>query len=47
MCSSDLRVLTPADLDRADGVALVSSLRGWRTAVLATTPATSPLPVPV
>ena len=25
------RVLTPADLARADGIALVNSLRGWRT----------------
>jgi para-aminobenzoate synthetase / 4-amino-4-deoxychorismate lyase len=28
------RELTPADLRRADGLALVSSLRGWRDAVL-------------
>ncbi len=28
------RVLTPADLHRADALALVSSLRGWRPAVL-------------
>ena len=28
------RVLSPADLDRADALALVSSLRGWRAAVL-------------
>jgi para-aminobenzoate synthetase / 4-amino-4-deoxychorismate lyase len=29
------RVLRPEDLDRADGLAVVSSLRGWRPAVLA------------
>ncbi|WP_308817200.1 chorismate-binding protein [Pseudonocardia alni] len=28
------RILWPSDLDRADGLALVSSLRGWRSAVL-------------
>lgn len=28
------RVLTPADLRRADGLALVNALRGWRPAVL-------------
>jgi para-aminobenzoate synthetase/4-amino-4-deoxychorismate lyase len=28
-------VLRPEDLERADGIAVVSSLRGWRPAVLA------------
>ncbi len=34
------RDLTPADLHRAEGLAVVSSLRGWRPAVL--TPSASP-----
>jgi para-aminobenzoate synthetase / 4-amino-4-deoxychorismate lyase len=39
------RVLRPADLDRADGLAVLSSLRGWRPAVLvgaAAVPAPAP-----
>jgi para-aminobenzoate synthetase/4-amino-4-deoxychorismate lyase len=31
------RVLRPADLRRAEGLALVNALRGWRPAVLAST----------
>ena len=42
------RVLRPADLRRADGLALVNSLRGWRPAVLASTPlADAPEPAEV
>ncbi|MFR9805355.1 aminodeoxychorismate synthase component I [Pseudonocardia sp. RS010] len=36
------RALRPGDLLRADGLALVSSLRGWRAATLTSTPAPSP-----
>jgi para-aminobenzoate synthetase/4-amino-4-deoxychorismate lyase len=32
------RVLTPADLAQATGLAVVSSLRGWRNAILLLNP---------
>ncbi|MCW2702147.1 MAG: pab [Blastococcus sp.] len=38
------RVLTVADLERAQGLAVVSSLRGWRPAVLVHDPSPGPRP---